>query len=340
MIKIRNLTKRYGSKEVVSNISLDAAKGDVLGFIGPNGAGKSTTIKMVSGVLPIYSGTILIDGIDLADSPRKAKDKIGYLPENAPLPPNMTVLAFLKYVAAMRGIPFLKRKDAVMDAVRNCALEEVLEQEIESLSKGYKRRVCFAQAIVHKPPVLLLDEPTDGLDPNQKREIRNLIQTLSKDTAIIISTHILEEVRSVCTKVVLLANGKIAFQGKTEDFSALEEGLRFKALTFHPAQISIVMDSLQKQFPGRCRLNANNTEIIVSEEILQSAEFEQILKEQKLSFPDAKDCTASLDDVFASLTLQNPQLPEAEPAEAPVAEKELSPESPEKNGEEGESDDD
>lgn len=333
MIQIENLRKKYGKKEVVSNISLSVAKGDVLGFIGPNGAGKSTTIKMVSGVLPIYDGRIRIDGIDLAESPRKAKNKIGYLPENAPLPPNMTVLAFLKYVAAMRGISFFKRRAAVMDAVRNCALEDVLEQEIESLSKGYKRRVCFAQAIIHKPPVLLLDEPTDGLDPNQKREIRNLIQTLSKDTAVIISTHILEEVRSVCTKVVLLAAGKIAFQGKTAEFTALEKELRCIALTFAPEQIHTATELLQTKFPGSARLDGET--IVLPEDLANDPNLPKLFNETGLTVVKQISCPATLDDVFAHLTRLKKEKKAPSPVEPPAADIPANPQV-----EEGENDDD
>ena len=309
MIQIENLSKKYGNREVVSNISLQLKTGDVLGFIGSNGAGKSTTIRMISGVLPVYSGKILIDGIDLSHSPRQAKNKIGYLPENAPLPPNMTVRAFLKYVAAMRGISFFKRKEAVLNAVKSCALENVLDQEIESLSKGYKRRVCFAQAIIHKPPVLLLDEPTDGLDPNQKREMRNLIQTLSKDTAIIISTHILEEVRSVCSKVLLLSEGKIVFQGTTEMFTEQENKLHCYALTFPQDQLYNAAAVLTEKFPGSCRLS--NGSLIVFEEIAKDPELPAILEKAGLKMLSSAKCQTTLDDVFASMTCQKP---EQEPA--------------------------
>ncbi len=309
MIQVENLSKKYGAKEVVSNISLQLKVGDVLGFIGPNGAGKSTTIRMISGVLPVYTGKIRIDGIDLALSPREAKNKIGYLPENAPLPPNMTVRAFLKYVAAMRGISFFKRKEAVRDAVRSCALENVLDQEIESLSKGYKRRVCFAQAILHKPPVLLLDEPTDGLDPNQKREIRNLIQTLSRTSAIIISTHILEEVRSVCSKVLLLAEGRIVFQGTTEMFTEQENKLHCYALAFPGGQLHAAAAVLTEKIPGSCRLS--NGTLIVLEEIAKDPELPEILRQAGLELLSVSECETTLDDVFASMTTSI-EVPETE----------------------------
>ncbi|MBR4075312.1 MAG: ABC transporter ATP-binding protein [Lentisphaeria bacterium] len=325
MIQIENLSKKYGNREVVSHVSLHIKKGDVLGFIGPNGAGKSTTIRMISGVLPVYSGKILIDGIDIALSPRQGKNRIGYLPENAPLPPNMTVRAFLKHVAAMRGISFFKRKKAIRDAVKSCALENVLDQEIESLSKGYKRRVCFAQAIIHKPPVLLLDEPTDGLDPNQKREMRNLIKTLSKDTAIIISTHILEEVRSVCSKVLLLSEGKIVFQGTTEMFTGQEDELQCYALTFPMEQLHDAATLLTEKFHGSCRLS--NDTLIVFEEIAKNPELPAILEQAGLKLLSSAKSQTTLDDVFAKMTQKQKTAPVSQPQEmictpAAIAEKE------------------
>lgn len=316
MIQIENLSKKYGDREVVSNITLHVKKGDVLGFIGPNGAGKSTTIRMISGVLPVYTGKILIDGIDISLSPRKAKSRIGYLPENAPLPPNMTVRAFLKYVASMRGISLLNRGKAIREAVRSCALENVLDQEIDSLSKGYKRRVCFAQAIIHKPSVLLLDEPTDGLDPNQKREMRNLIKTLSRETAIIISTHILEEVRSVCSEVLLLSDGKIVFRGTTEMLTGLEKELQCYALTFPPEQLLAASIFLTEKFPGSCRLS--NDTLIVFEEIAKNPELPTLLDQAGISLLSSEKCPATLDDVFANMT-QKKQKQKTAPVPQPIS---------------------
>ena len=316
MIEVQGLTKRYGSKVAVDDVSFTVDKGEILGFLGPNGAGKSTTMNILTGYLSSNIGTVKIGEFDILDDPDEAKRKIGYLPENAPLPPNMTVRAFLKYVAAMRGISFFKRKQAVLDAVRDCALEDVLDQEIESLSKGYKRRVCFAQAIIHKPQVLLLDEPTDGLDPNQKREIRNLIQTLSKNTAIIISTHILEEVRSVCTKVLLLAGGKIAFQGSTGDFTALEDQLKCAAFSFPPEQLQTAAEILQNTFPGSCRLDGER--IILPADLALIPALAQSLEQAGITEWNSVDCAASLDDVFAYLTRQQKEVKTQSAAETPA----------------------
>lgn len=299
MIHVEHLYKKYGSATVVSDISLNLKTGDILGFIGPNGAGKSTTIKMLAGVLPVYSGTVQINGTDIMSNPRKAKQSIGYLPENAPLPPNMSVLEFLKYVAMMHGISgFSARKKAVAKAVERCALQSVLGEEIENLSKGFKRRVCLAQAIIHEPPVLLLDEPTDGLDPNQKREIRNLIQLLRQDTAVIISTHILEEIQSVCTQVMLLAEGEKVFHGTAEEFRQIAQKMSCTAFRIKPDQLSETLLLMRDKFPGSGRFDGQN--FVIPENHPNLAEISSWLEpvtEQR------SEVAATPDDVFASLTL-------------------------------------
>lgn len=220
MIDAQHLSKRYGARLVVSDLSLHVDTGDVLGFIGPNGAGKTTTMKMLSGVMPPYQGIVTIDGIDIARDPRAAKTRIGFLPENAPLPPSMTVAAFLDYVAHMRGFSGAEARRRVDSVTERCGIRDVLGQEMEALSKGYKRRVCLAQSILHSPKALIMDEPTDGLDPNQKRQIRELIRELRGDSAIIISTHILEEVEAVCSRVFLLCKGQTLFDGTEQEFKA------------------------------------------------------------------------------------------------------------------------
>jgi len=225
MIEVTDLSKRYGSFTAVDSLSFRVGQGDVLGFIGPNGAGKTTTMKMLCGVLPVYSGTVRVCSIDLSDDPRSAREKIGFLPENAPLHPSMTVGSFLDYAARMRGLENRRtRREKIALASSRCGLESVMNREIETLSKGFRRRVSLAQAILHEPPVLVLDEPTDGLDPNQKREIRSLIGMLRNSSAIVLSTHILEEVEAVCTRVLLLCAGKKVFEGTREDFLALRKG--------------------------------------------------------------------------------------------------------------------
>lgn len=299
MIHVNHLYKKYGSKTVVSDISLQIKKGEILGFIGPNGAGKSTTIKMLAGVLPVYAGSIQINGTDIVSDSRQAKKLIGYLPENAPLPPNMSVLEFLKYTAMMHGISgFHARKEAVAKAVERCALQEVLGEEIENLSKGFKRRVCLAQAIIHEPPVLLLDEPTDGLDPNQKREIRNLIQQLRQDTAVIISTHILEEIQSVCTHVMLLAEGKKVFHGTSEKFRKIAQTMTCTAFRIEPDRLSDTLKLMRDKFPGSGRFDGQD--FVIPE---NHPDLDRIREQLSPVTICENEVDAAPDDVFASLTL-------------------------------------
>lgn len=223
MIKVEKVTKLYGSKKVVDDLSFEIQKGDVLGFIGPNGAGKSTTMRIITGFLPASSGKVFVGGLDMEESPLEAKRKLGYLPENAPLYANKTVREFLTFIAKIRGFTRAEVKKRVDETVERCFLEPVINQSIETLSKGYTHRTCFAQAILHDPEFLILDEPTDGLDPNQKREVRKLIKEMGKEKGIIISTHILEEVEAVTSKVVLINNGKKEFDGTSEAFKKLSK---------------------------------------------------------------------------------------------------------------------
>ncbi|HZX52780.1 ABC transporter ATP-binding protein [Pseudomonas sp. XK-1] len=213
MIEIRNLTKRFAQHTVVDNLSFSVQPGEVLGFLGPNGAGKSTTMKMLTGFLAPTSGSASILGFDIQKDCLKAQRLIGYLPEGAPCYGDMTVRSFLEFIAEVRGFKGAEKRERVAKAVAQVELEAVLEQSIETLSKGFKRRVGLAQAILHDPKVLILDEPTDGLDPNQKHQVRKLIQSLAYDKIVIISTHILEEVSAVCTRAVVIAHGKLLADG-------------------------------------------------------------------------------------------------------------------------------
>ena len=213
MIEIRNLTKRFAQHTVVDNLSFSVQPGEVLGFLGPNGAGKSTTMKMLTGFLAPTSGSASILGFDIQKDCLKAQRLIGYLPEGAPCYGDMTVRSFLEFIAEVRGFKGAEKRERVAKAVAQVELEAVLEQSIETLSKGFKRRVGLAQAILHDPKVLILDEPTDGLDPNQKHQVRKLIQSLAHDKIVIISTHILEEVSAVCTRAVVIAHGKLLADG-------------------------------------------------------------------------------------------------------------------------------
>ncbi len=207
LIQIEHLTKRFGAFTAVNDVSFSVARGEVLGFLGPNGAGKSTTMRMLAGFMPPTAGTARICGKDVQDDSLAARRMLGFLPEGAPTYPDMGVEAFLRFVAKIRGYRRQELDERVRDALALTHLEPVRLQPIETLSKGFKRRVGLAQALLHDPPVLVLDEPTDGLDPNQKREVRALIARMAPQKAIVISTHILEEVDAVCTRAMIIAKG-------------------------------------------------------------------------------------------------------------------------------------
>jgi ABC-2 type transport system ATP-binding protein len=220
MIELSNLTKTFGSLKAVDGVTLRVEPGEVLGFLGPNGAGKSTTMKMVTGFLTPDAGRVTVGGDDVVTNPMAAKHRIGYLPEGAPLYGDMTPRSFLGFVAEIRGFSGAEKARRVDEAVARTSLASVLEQPIETLSKGFKRRVGLAQAILHDPQVLILDEPTDGLDPNQKHEVRELIRGMAPDKVIVLSTHILEEVEAVCTRAVIIAAGRLVFDGTPEQLMA------------------------------------------------------------------------------------------------------------------------
>lgn len=213
MIKVENLVKVFGTKVAVNGVSFEVQRGEVLGFLGPNGAGKSTTMRMVTGFIPPTSGRVAVGGHNMEEAPIPAKRLIGYLPENAPSYTDMTVHGFLSFAAEIRGLQGEAKEKAVRRAVEMCFLEAVLHQSIETLSKGYRHRTCFAQSIIHDPEVLILDEPTDGLDPNQKHEVRTLIRRMGEKKAIIFSTHILEEVDAACSRAIIIDRGQIVANG-------------------------------------------------------------------------------------------------------------------------------
>src|SRR5882724_12213475 len=213
MIKVENLIKTFGPKRAVDGVSFSVERGEVLGFLGPNGAGKSTSMRMITGFIPPTSGTVSVGGYDMIENPIPAKRLIGYLPENAPAYMDMTVHGFLSFTAELRGLRGEEKKKAVGRAVEMCFLESVLHQSIDTLSKGYRHRTCFAQSVIHDPEVLILDEPTDGLDPNQKHEVRTLIRRMGEKKAIIFSTHILEEVEAVCSRAIIIDRGQIVANG-------------------------------------------------------------------------------------------------------------------------------
>ena len=209
LINAKNLKKSFDNFIAVDKINLQVDRGEVVGFLGPNGAGKSTTMKMLTGFLEPDDGEIYINGIDLKSNPLKAKEYIGYLPEGAPAYSDMIVSDFLLFIGKMRGLSDKRLSNRLEEMADQINLKEMWDRPVETLSKGFKRRVGIAQALIHDPDILILDEPTDGLDPNQKHEMRNLIKKISKNKAIVISTHILEEVEAVCSRAIIIANGKL-----------------------------------------------------------------------------------------------------------------------------------
>jgi ABC-2 type transport system ATP-binding protein len=217
MITVENLTKHFGPKNAVDDLSFSVAKGEVLGFLGPNGAGKSTSMRMITGYLPPSSGKISVCGFDIAERPLESRNRIGYLPENAPIYSDMSVLGFLGFCAELRGLYGMAKSRAIDRVVELCFLASVMHQSVDTLSKGYRHRTCLAQSLIHDPEVLILDEPTDGLDPNQKHEVRSLIRRMGREKAIIFSTHILEEVEAACTRALIIDQGQIVANGTPDE---------------------------------------------------------------------------------------------------------------------------
>ena len=305
MIQIKNLIKRFGDFVAVDGLQLEVKPGDIVGFLGPNGAGKSTTMKMLTGFLPPTSGEIVIDGDTLSKAPLKIKKKIGYLPEGAPAYADMTVLQFLHFIAQVRGFKGKEKNQRIKNVVEKVELQDVLNRPIENLSKGFKRRVGLAQAIIHDPLILILDEPTDGLDPNQKHQVRKLIQNLSKDKIVIISTHILEEVTAVCNRAVIIASGKKVFDGTPKQ---LQENSKFHnavTIEFEGDKPDI---SQLKLAPGVTDIveRDQHTVSVIGHESYESL-FPQIMDLVHLQGWHIKAMyneVGQLDDVFRSLTTE------------------------------------
>jgi len=226
LIEVKSLDKKFGAIHAVKNLSFSVKKGEVLGFLGPNGAGKSTTMKMIAGFLEPTSGTVSVCGHDVLEDPIAVKEKIGYLPEGAPSYGEMTVKNFLDFIADIRGFKGEEKQNRVEEIIKKINLETVRNQMIDTLSKGFKRRVGIAYVLLHDPEVLIMDEPTDGLDPNQKHEVRMLINEMARHKAIIISTHILEEVDAICTRAIIIASGELLFDGTPEELLAKSDSGR------------------------------------------------------------------------------------------------------------------
>ncbi len=342
LLEIRDLSKHFGPLKAVDGVSFDVRRGEVLGFLGPNGAGKSTTMKMATGFLRPTGGTTRIAGHDVAADPIAAKRAVGYLPEGAPAYPDMTPQSFLEFVGEVRGMSKGERAERIREVVRQVHLEGVMRQQIETLSKGYKRRVGLAQAILHDPPVLIMDEPTDGLDPNQKHEVRALIQSMAATKAIVISTHILEEVEAVCTRAIIITRGKIVFDGTPADLVGRSRTHGAVAMTLEPAAATAARAELAKLGGVEHVEEARGTGGLVELLVLPRAGADGTLadavigraRERGWAFHELRVERGRLDEVFRSLTTGTSELRPARAASAAAA-----PASAPAAGE-GESDDD
>lgn len=310
MINVENLSKTFGSFRAVDNVSFTVKKGEVLGFLGPNGAGKSTTMKMLTGFLEPSSGDATICGHSVISDPLHVKANVGYLPEGAPTYGDMTAQAFLSFIADVRGLKGADKHEKITTAIKRTNLQNILHQPIETLSKGFKRRVGLAQAILHDPAVLIMDEPTDGLDPNQKHEVRELLKTLAKEKAIVVSTHILEEVHAICTRAIIIANGKIMFDGSPEELEA-------KSIFHNAISLCLRTDTASEI---QTALNALNNVSKVEQTLLPDKRFKftifpkngasilssvnQLLRDRQWSVDELSVEPGHLDDVFRAITTQ------------------------------------
>ena len=308
MIKVENLTKLFGAKRAVDGISFTVGRGEVLGFLGPNGAGKSTTMRMITGFIPPTSGSVTIGGHDMLENPIPAKKLIGYLPENAPAYTDMTVYGFLDFAAAIRGLKGEAKKAAIQRAVGLCFLQSVLHQNIETLSKGYRHRTCFAQSIIHDPDILILDEPTDGLDPNQKHEIRQLIRRMGETKAIIFSTHILEEVDAVCTRAVIIDRGRIVANGTPKELRAKSEwagAVTLRVNGIAAAELSGKLNSLRGARKVATATDGTRVTVTVFPRVAGDGDLTREVIEVTSGWQveDLRTEEGRLDEVFRSITL-------------------------------------
>ena len=309
LIEAINLKKSFGDFVAVDNINLTVERGEVVGFLGPNGAGKSTTMKMLTGFLEPDGGEIFIEGIDLKSKPLEAKKSIGYLPEGAPSYSDMEVSEFLSFVGKMRGLNNNGSLNTrLSDMAEQINLKEVWHKPIETLSKGFKRRVGIAQALIHDPDILILDEPTDGLDPNQKYEMRDLIKKISTNKAIVISTHILEEVEAVCSRTVIIANGQLLANETPDNLGKQFNKKNMFSLKvankLNNTQIKDIKSSLDYKKVTVKNLNITDTLILIEDE-MENINLNKImtqLKKYKLDINEANFVKPSLDDIFRKIT--------------------------------------
>lgn len=308
MIKVDHLTRTFGPKVAVNDVSFEVGKGEVLGFLGPNGAGKSTTMRMITGYLAPTSGAASVCGFDVTKHPIEAKRRLGYLPESAPSYSDMTVGGFLGWAADMRGISGDERKRTVGRAIEICSLESVVHQRIDTLSKGFRHRTCLAQSVLHDPEVLILDEPTDGLDPNQKHEVRQLIKRMGESKAIIFSTHILEEVEAACSRAIIIDRGRIVANGTPNELKARSDRAGAVVMTLRGAVAEDVTSKLSP-FASRAELIATEAGRVTVRAYpaaaaggALAARLAEAALAERWTIDELHTEEGRLDDVFRSLT--------------------------------------
>ncbi|SVA91993.1 uncharacterized protein METZ01_LOCUS144847 [marine metagenome] len=316
MIQVENLTKAFGPKVAVDDVSFSVQRGEILGFLGPNGAGKSTTMRMITGFIPPTAGVVKVGGNDVTEKPIEAKRLMGYLPESAPLYTDMTVEGFLGFCAEVRGINGADKSKAIDRAIDMCFLKSVRHQSVDTLSKGYRHRTGFAQAIIHDPDILVMDEPTDGLDPNQKQEVRSLIRRMGQSKAIIFSTHILEEVEAACTRAIIIDQGKIVANGTPNELKAKSELANSYIVTVSGTEAAAVRDKLSSLIQSsKVTIVNDKPPTVVARVFPKSAESEgelgraifDIASQNNWKVSEIKKVEGRMDDIFRNITLSDTQ---------------------------------
>ena len=328
MIEVENLTKRYGPRLAVSDVTFAVQKGEILGFLGPNGAGKTTTMRVITGYLPPTQGLVRVDGYDIVDEPLEAKRRTGYLPESPPVYPDMTVREYLAFVARIKGVSRREIKSRMDEVSEKCAILDVRDRQIGKLSKGYRQRVGLAQALIHSPDVLVLDEPTAGLDPKQIIETRELIQGLAGQHTIVLSTHILPEVSKTCQRVVVINEGKIVAMGSPDELTKRLQGYETVLLTVEgPA--AEVMDRFQRVAGVNWVEPRESADGRVTMEVHSEkgkdvrAELARAVVESGWGLYELKTSGMSLEDIFLKLTTRDLSEEASTSAQPPAAEPNL-----------------
>ena len=308
MVEVRNLRKTFGPTVAVDDVSFDVAKGEVLGFLGPNGAGKTTTMRVLTCYIPADSGTARVAGFDTYDDSIEVRRRIGYLPESAPLYLDMGVMEYLGFVASIRGLPKSMRPKRIADMVELCNIGSVRHKLVGELSKGFRQRVGLAQTLIHDPEVLILDEPTTGLDPNQIVQIRDLIRTIGREKTVLLSTHILQEVEATCTRVQIIDNGRLVAQGTTEELTRIASGERRIVVRYRATAAEVEprlralagvarISPLGSEEPGTCRY-----EVIAADGVGIEESLFRLAVDSGWVLTELKPETRSLEQVFQSLT--------------------------------------